>query len=75
MDERTPGRGRRRSRRRTEEESEAKPGADPSPGNGGEPELAADELPADALPRSETAIDEETLEAIRREVAADGYSR
>jgi ATP-dependent helicase YprA (DUF1998 family) len=71
LDERTPGRGRRRGRRRTEEpESEAAGAA----GNGGEPELAADELPADALPSGETAIDEETLEAIRREVAADRHS-
>jgi ATP-dependent DNA helicase RecQ len=39
-----------------------------------EAELAADELPADALPTPETAIDEETLEEIRREVAADRQS-
>ena len=38
----------------------------------GEPELAADELPEGALPAGEPPpIDEETLEAIRREVAAD----
>jgi ATP-dependent DNA helicase RecQ len=37
-------------------------------------ELAADELPEDAVPATETAIDEETLEEIRREVAADRAS-
>jgi len=38
------------------------------------PELAADELPEDALTTGETAIDEETLEEIRRQVAADRQS-
>jgi ATP-dependent DNA helicase RecQ len=33
--------------------------------------LAADELPADALPERASPIDEEMLEAIRREVSAD----
>ena len=75
MDEETPGRPpRRRSRRRTAEpESEAPERAD-APGNGDEAELAADELPEGA-PRGEaTPIDEETLEEIRREVAADRAS-
>ncbi len=72
MDEETPGRPRRRSRRRKEEA--------PIPeiaeaGNGADAELAADELPEGAVTGGEaTPIDEETLEAIRREVAADRAS-
>jgi len=45
-----------------------KPAAEPAPE---EPLLAADELPADALPERASPIDEEMLEAIRREVTAD----
>jgi ATP-dependent DNA helicase RecQ len=46
----------------------AAPEPEPTPG---EPTLAADELPADALPERASPIDEEMLEAIRREVTAD----
>ena len=75
MDEESPVRPRRRGRRRKEEpEIEAGEGlAAPANGNG-DAELAADELPEGA-PRGEaTPIDEEMLEAIRREVAADRTS-
>jgi ATP-dependent DNA helicase RecQ len=72
------GAPRRRGRSRKGPGAEAREPAEPiaSGGdNGGEPELAADELPESALPRSEAApIDEETLEEIRREVAADRAS-
>jgi ATP-dependent DNA helicase RecQ len=56
----------------TPEKEDVEPKVDP----GDDIELAADELAADELPVSatETAIDEETLEEIRREVAADRAS-
>src|SRR5262245_12461641 len=76
LDERTPGRGRKRGRGPTQgPENETPEVARPASGNGGELDLAADELPPDALPTSTaTPIDEETLEEIRREVAADRHS-
>jgi hypothetical protein len=72
LDEETPGRPRRRTRRRKEE---APTPEAPEASNGADVELAADELPEGALSGGEaTPIDEETLEAIRREVAADRTS-
>ena len=73
MDEESPARPRRRGRRR-KEEPEIEGSESPAAPANGEAELAADELPEGA-PRGEaTPIDEEMLEAIRREVAADRTS-
>jgi ATP-dependent helicase YprA (DUF1998 family) len=84
LSERTPGGGRRKTSSAAEPKK-ARAKKKPAPGQDAEKvelpaespeevELAADELAADELPSPETAIDEETLEEIRREVAADRAS-
>src|SRR5262249_59858257 len=61
-----------RSRRRKEEDAPIPEPTHAETANGDAAELAADELPPSA--GEPTPIDEETLEAIRREVAADSAS-
>jgi hypothetical protein len=74
LDEESPVRPRRRTTRRKKTDSEG-PVKDAAPSNGAESELAADELGEGELSRGgATPIDEEMLEEIRREVAADRAS-